>query len=166
MTAMTQTHILRTAWQGQHLIVLRDEKEIDRIAADDIRRIVLVCRRNGESPSDLSFAVVETVDDHVLLPADTGIAGRVHFERQSFWTERELVYWIDESRAQLPRLLRPGLWMLRRQCPAFMRLPRAELQSVIDGWTLDGPQTWDQRKWARISRNRPLAPFPVLASKR
>jgi hypothetical protein len=150
---------LRTVWQGQHLLVLRDEEEIDRLAACDVQRVVLVCRHGGETPSDLRFAVIETLDDHVLLPADSGIAGRVHFERQVFWAQRACVYWVDEARAQLPRLLRPGLWMLRRQQPGYMRLPRAQLQAVIDTWPLEGPQTWEQRKWERIVRSRLLKPW-------
>jgi hypothetical protein len=27
----------------------------------------------------------------------------------------------------------------------------------VDGWALQGPQTWEQRKWRRIERNRPFA---------
>jgi hypothetical protein len=35
-------------------------------------------------------------------------------------------------------------------------MPRAELASLIDHWPVEGPQTWDQRKWRRIERNRPF----------
>lgn len=150
---------LRTVWQGQHLLVLRDEQEIDRLSAQEMQRVVLVCRRGEATPGDLSFAVIETGDDHVLLPADSGIAGRIHFERQAFWAQRACIYWVDESRAQLPRVLRPGLWMLRRQQPGYMRLPRAQLQATIDAWPLEGPQTWDQRKWERIVSSRLLKPW-------
>lgn len=146
---------LDTRWDGDHLLILANEKEIDRIAAREIHRVILVCR-GGDSPSDLRFAVVETTSDHVLLPAASGIAGRVHFERQSFWMQRPCVYWANESRAALPRRLLPGVWLLRRQQPGYVRLAYSELAAVIETWPLEGPQSWEQRKWAHIVRNRML----------
>lgn len=148
---------INTRWDGNDLLVLRDEHEIDRIAAREIHRVILACR-GGDSPSDLRFAVVETTADHILFPAASGIAGRVHFERQSFWTQRPCVFWVDAARAPLPSRLRPGVWLLRRQQPTYMRLPHDELAGVIAQWPLDGPQSWEQRKWARIVRNRLLPP--------
>ena len=144
-----------TRWEGNDLLVLRQDKEIDRIAAREIHRVILVCH-GGDSPSDLRFAVVETLADHVLLPATSGIAGRVHFERQSFWMQRPCVYWVDEARAPLPRRLLPGVWLLRSHRPGYMRLPHDELAGVIDQWPLEGPQSWEQRKWANIVRSRLL----------
>jgi hypothetical protein len=149
---------LHTAWQGQELVVMEDDREIDRIAAEEIQRVVLVCRGAGDTPGDLVFAVIETPADAIVLPADSGIAGRVHFERQAFWAERNCIYWTTESRAALPRRLRPGLWILRRQRPGYLRAPRTELEGAIDHWPLEGPQTWEERKWERIVRSRPLAP--------
>ena len=149
---------LSTCWQGTDLLVLNNEREIDRIASREIHRVILVCRHGGYAPGDLRFAVVETTADHVLLPAATGIAGRVHFERQGFWMQRSCVYWVDESRAPLPRRLLPGVWLLRRQLPGYVRLPHNELAGTIDQWPLDGPQSWEQRKWAQIVRNRMLPP--------
>jgi hypothetical protein len=32
------------------------------------------------------------------------------------------------------------------------------LASLVERWPLQGPQTWEQRKWRRIARNRPFAP--------
>ena len=148
---------LDTRWEGSDLLVLRNEREVDRIPARDIHRVILVCR-GGDAPSDLRFAVVETTADHILLPASTGIAGRIHFERQGFWMQRPCVYWIDEARAPLPRRLLAGVWLLRRQVPAYVRLPHEELASVVDAWPVEGPQSWEQRKWARIVRNRLLPP--------
>ncbi len=149
---------LNTRWEGADLLVLNQEKEIDRIPAREIHRVILVCRHGGDSPSDLRFAVVETTADHILLPAASGIAGRVHFERQSFWMQRPCVYWVDEARAPLPRRLLPGVWLLRRHEPGYVRLPHNELAAVVDAWPLDGPQSWEQRKWAQIVRNRMLPP--------
>lgn len=147
---------LNTRWEGTDLLVLNNDQPIDRIAAREIHRVILVCRHGSDAPSDLRFAVVETTADHILLPAPSGIAGRVHFERQSFWLQRPCVYWVDEARAPLPRRLLRGVWLLRRQQPGFVRLPHGELAGVIEQWPLDGPQSWEQRKWAHIVRNRLL----------
>ncbi len=38
-----------------------------------------------------------------------------------------------------------------------MRLPRAELDPVIERWPLLGPQTWDERKWELIAQMSPFA---------
>jgi hypothetical protein len=92
------SHQLETAWQAADLVVLRDGHEIDRIPTSDIERVILVCRRGGDSPGDLGFAVIETHDDHVLLPAESGIAGRIHFERQAFWASKACIYWPTNPR--------------------------------------------------------------------
>ena len=150
---------LHTAWQGMDLVVTRNSQEIDRIAANDIERVVLVCRGSGDTPGDLAFALIETATDTVVLPADSGIAGRIHFERQAFWAQRNCTYWVSEQHAALPRRLRPGLWILRRQRPGYMRVPRAEVSQAVQEWPLEGPQTWEQRKWDRIVKSRLLAPL-------
>ena len=149
---------LNTRWEGADLLVLNQEKEIDRIAAREIHRVILVCRHGGDSPSDLQFAVVETTADHILLPAASGIAGRVHFERQSFWMQRPCVYWAEEARAPLPRRLLPGVWLLRKHVPGYMRVPHEELAATLETWALEGPLSWEQRKWAHIVRNQLLPP--------
>jgi voltage-gated potassium channel Kch len=148
---------LSTRWEGQDLVVLRNDQPIDRIAASDIRRVILVCER-GDTPSDLAFALIDAGSDFVVLPADSGIAGRVHFERQAFWAQTPRVYWVDAARAPLPRALRPGLWPLRRQRPGYGRVPSAELTPQIERWPIEGPQSWEQRKWARIEAGRTLRP--------
>jgi hypothetical protein len=156
---------MNTRWEGTDLLVLRNEREIDRIASRDIHRVILVCH-GGDSPSDLRFAVVETLTDHVLLPAASGIAGRVYFERQAFWAQRPCVYWADDGRAPLPRRLLPGVWLLRRHQPGYMRLPHAELAGVIEQWPLNGPHSWEQRKWAQIVRKQMLRPANGSIGKR
>jgi hypothetical protein len=153
------SHQLETAWQGADLVVLREGVEIDRIPTHDIERVILVCKRGGDTPGDLAFAVIETADEHVLLPASSGIAGRIHFERQAMWASKSCVYWADEATARLPGRLRPGLWLLRRRQPGHARLPKSELLPLIDDWPLEGPQTWEQRKWQRIVRSRLLPPL-------
>ena len=146
-----------TAWLGQDIVVYKDGEIVDRVGAADIERVVLVYANAGETPGDLQYAVIELPEEHVIFPAETGIAGRVHFERQSFWQGRNCIYWVSEQRASLPMRHRRGRWFLRRSTPRFLRLPRVELAPVIDQWPLEGPQTWEQRKWQRIERSRPFA---------
>ena len=147
----------RTAWQGQEIVVYREDEEIDRLNAHDIQRVVFVHHGAGDSPGDLLYAIVETVDEALVLPDYTGFAGRVNFERQAFWAERGCVYWVGDSHAALPGRLRRGRWLLRHAGPSFVRLPRVELAPLIETWPLEGPQTWEQRKWRRIENRRPFA---------
>ena len=149
----------RTAWQGQDIVVYRNEAEVDRLHAPDIERVVLVHRGSGDSPGDLVQAVVEIGDACVIFPADTGFAGRVNFERQAFWADKGCVFWVNEARAPLPMRLRRGRWFLGlTPPPVFTRVPRAELAALIERWPVQGPQTWEQRKWRRIELSRPFAP--------
>ncbi|TMH13067.1 MAG: hypothetical protein E6H58_17930 [Betaproteobacteria bacterium] len=147
----------RTAWQGHDIVLFRDDAEVDRVSAPQIERIIFVYRGAGESAGDLMHAVVETSEHCFLFPANTGFAGRINFERVEYWAERGCVYWIHQSQAPLPLRLRRGRWWLRLSGPGYSKLPHAELASIIDHWPLEGPQTWDQRKWRRIERSRPFA---------
>jgi len=147
----------RTAWQGQEIVVYRDDDEVDRVAATRIQRVVFVHRAAGDSPGDLLYAVVELEDECLIFPDYTGFAGRVNFERQAFWAERGCVFWVSDTQASLPMRLRRGRWLLRGAGPEFARLPRVELAPLIEKWTLEGPQTWEQRKWRRIENSRPFA---------
>ena len=146
-----------TAWQGQDVAVYRDDVEVDRLRAAEIERVVFVHRGGGDSPGDLVLAVVELAQAFLVFPADTGFAGRVNFERQAFWAERACVYWVNETRAPLPQRLRRGRWLLALAGPVYARVPREELAAMVERWPLQGPQTWDQRKWRRIERSRPFA---------
>ena len=148
----------RTAWQGQEIVVFRDDEEVDRLPASRIERVVFVHRDPGDSPGDLLYAVVETLDECIVFPDFTGFAGRVNFERQAYWAERGCVFWASASQASLPLRLRRGRWFLRAGGPEYGRWPRAELASLIERWPLEGPQTWEQRKWRRIENSRPFAP--------
>jgi hypothetical protein len=149
--------LLATRWEGSEILVLSDDAVVDRIACADIRRVILACDR-GDTPSDLSFAVIDVGAEHVILPAESGIAGRVHFERQAFWTQLAGVYWVSAAHAVLPHRVRPGLWLLRRHRPGYLRMPSVELAPLVERWPLEGPQTWEQRKWARIAAGRSLPP--------
>jgi hypothetical protein len=152
--------LLATRWEGTDLLVLRNGQVADRIAGAEIERVILVCN-GGDRPSELEYALIETGADHVLLPAESAIAGRVYFERQPFWTQRACIYWLTGRHAPLPRQLYPGVWTLRRHRPAFLRLPASELASLIGQWPIEGPQTWEQRKWARVAANRQLSALPM-----
>jgi hypothetical protein len=151
---MHTTH-LTTRWEGPALLVLDHSTEIDRIGANEIERVILVCNES-DRPSDLSFAVIETPTHHVLLPANSGIAGPVHFERQGYWMQRACTYWTTAALSKLPSRLLPGVGLRRSHRPGYHRLPVAELAAVIEQWPLEGPQTWEQRKWAQIAARRPL----------
>jgi hypothetical protein len=146
-----------TAWQGPDLVVFRDDAEVDRFAAAQIERVVFVHRGHGDRPGDLLYAVVELADECVLLPADTGFAGRVNFERLAFWAEKQCIYWVAEGKASLPARLRRSVWLLRPGAPSYTRVPKSELAPRIEQWPLQGPQTWEQRKWLRIANSRPFA---------
>jgi hypothetical protein len=153
-----RTDLLTTRWEDTDLLVLRGDEPVERIAADDIERVILVCH-GGDTPSALDFALIDLGAEHVLLPAASGIAGRVYFERQAWWTQRACIYWVTGRHAPLPRHLRAGrsvISLLRRRRPALLRLPASELQGLVAQWPLQGPQTWEQRKWAQIGVSRHL----------
>jgi hypothetical protein len=147
----------RTAWVGQDIVVYRDDQVVDRVHGPDIQRVILVYRNAGDTPGDLAFAMVSLIDEVVLFPPETGFAGRVHFERLSFWAERQCVYWVSEHEAVLPSRYRPGLWLLRRTKPVFARVARDELDGLIEQWALEGPQSWEERKERRVQRSLPFA---------
>ena len=151
---MSQWH---TAWQGSNIVVERDGAEVDRVHAPDVSRVIIVYRGDGESSSDLSYAIAELPEEFIVFPADTGIAGRINFEHQAFWAERGCIWWVSEAKVGVPPALRRGAWRLGRARPGYLRLPKAELGPLIDGWPLEGPQTWEERKWQRIERSRPFA---------
>ena len=157
--------MLHTRWQSMDLIVSQDGREIDRVSATDIERVIVVYSERGDTPGDLAYAVLQTHEHDLLFPPESGIAGRVHFERQLFWGERRCVYWAPLAKAALPRKLCAGVWMLRLSKPTFVRLPREELRPVIAQWPLEGPQLWDERKNERIARARPFGALrPVVSS--
>ena len=61
------------------------------------------------------------------------------------------------AHAALPVRLRRARWLLRHTGPEYARLPRVELSPLMEKWPLEGPQTWEQRKWRRIENARPFA---------
>lgn len=144
-----------SVWQGHEIVVLRDEAPVDRIDSRAIERVIFVYQGEVLSAGDLPFAVVELADEWIVLPAATGFAGRVHFERQSFWDARACIYWVEARHATLPAQckVRSARHLLRAE-PRYLRLAHAELQPWIERWPLEGPQSLDQRRWHRIERER------------
>ena len=86
------------AWRGMDLVMTRNGEEVDRLHADDIERVILVDDGPGETPGELLFAVIETAVEHLVIPASSGIAGCINFERQAFWASRDCIYWVDARR--------------------------------------------------------------------
>ncbi len=97
-----------TLWQGHDIAVCRDSVEVDRFSTQQIERVLLLHRGSGDSPGDVVQVVIELPDHCLVFSADTGIAGRINFERQSFWAERGCVHWVNIARAPLPLRLRTG----------------------------------------------------------
>ena len=148
-------------------MVLRNEVEIDRVHAPDIERIVFVQPSDSSNVGDLSFTLIELPEEYVMFPVETGLAGRVHFERQTFWAAKACIYWADSLIARLPAhlLARRGL-SLGRRAPRFGRIARAELAPLVEHWLLEGPQSWDERRWQRIERSQPFARIDTHAASR
>jgi hypothetical protein len=148
----------RTLWQQQDIVVYRDEAEVDRLAAERIERVYFVYRGRGDTPNDIVQSVVELAGDegYAVFEPNTGFAGRVNFERQPFWKERNCVYWVAAPLAVLPWRLRFGIWRGDAAARAFRRLGREELAGCVEGWQAEGPQTWEERKNRRLERSRPF----------
>ncbi|WP_428424516.1 hypothetical protein [Methylibium sp.] len=147
-----------TAWSGPDIVVRRNDVEVDRLHTPDIRRIVFVQTADVQRVGDLSFALVELDDEFVVFPTETGFAGRVHFERQAFWAAKACTYWANTVTARLPArwLYRRGFTLTRRS-PRYGRIPRADLAPVVEHWLIEGPNSWDERRWQRFERSRPFA---------
>jgi hypothetical protein len=148
----------RTLWQHDDIVVYRDEIEVDRLPAASIERVYFVYRGHGDNPGDIAQSVVELAGDegYALFEPHTGFAGRVNFERQSFWNERRCVYWVAAAHAALPWRLRFGVWRGESAGQAFRRLARDELAASVEHWQQEGPQTWEERKNRRLERSRPF----------
>lgn len=148
---------LHTAWQGQDIVVYADAVEVERVCASEIERVVLVHRGEGNTPGDLEVALIQLPNDVVALSAETGIAGRILFERLPFWSERACIYWVSARQAPLSSSLRRcrGGFFGRRS--PVVRLAAAEVVGAVSTWPVTGPQTWEERKQMRIERARPFS---------
>ena len=148
----------RTHWVQNDIVVYRDEVEVDRLPGDRIARVCFVYRGQGDTPGDIVLSVVELAGDegYMLFEPNTGFAGRVNFERQSFWSERRCVYWVPAGSALLPWRWRLSGWRGDAAERAFRRVSRDELAGWLERWPVVVPQTWEDRKRRRIERSRPF----------
>ena len=148
----------RTLWQMNDIVVLRDDVEVDRLPGERIARVFLVYRGQGDTPGDIAQSIVELDGDggYAVLGPLTGFAGRVNFERQSFWHERQCVHWIAARLAVLPWRFRLQAWRADASARAYRRVARAELAASIGRWPIERPQTWEERKRCRLERSRPF----------
>jgi hypothetical protein len=148
----------RTLWQHNDIVVYRNDVEVDRLPGERIARVWLVYRGRGDTPGDIAQSIVELDGDggYALFEPNTGFAGRVNFERQSFWEERQCVYWVAAAAAALPWRLRVQAWRADASARALRRIARDELAAWVARWPTDAPQTWEDRKRRRIERSRPF----------
>jgi len=147
---------LRTCWQADEIAVARGDELIDRLRADDIERVTLVHAGEGESPIEVRAALFEMPDRVVLLGAECGIAGRVLFERQAYWSRRNCIYWINERCVSWPETVGEARRLFARQPPQYQLFTAAEARALFARTDLTGPHTWDQRKQCRFERRRPF----------
>jgi hypothetical protein len=150
-----ETH-LQSSWQANEIVVTRGDQTIERLQADDIVRVTLVHADAGDSPGEVRAAFFELRDRVVLLGAASGIAGRVLFERQAYWSERNCIYWVSQRCVVCPEIQRQSRWPFARQAPLHRQLTLAAARSLLEHSDISGPHTWDQRKQVRIERRRPF----------
>jgi len=144
-----------TAWQGSDVVVFRDDAEVDRFTADRVERVIFVHRGTGETPGDMSFAVVELPDECIIFPAETGFeAACISSARRSGKTSSACTGWPNRRHP-----CRHGCAAACGCCGPARRHTAdclARNSSVLERWPVSGPQTWEQRKWLRIERSRPF----------
>lgn len=146
-----------TCWWTDEIVVTQGGKLIDRLRAGDIERVTLVHAGDGESPGEVRAALFEMADRTVVLGAASGIAGRVLFERQAYWSQRNCIYWVGERRVAWPSVLGEPRWpLVRARVPQHRTLMPAAAASLFERAEVTGPHTWDERKRHRIERRRPF----------
>jgi hypothetical protein len=156
---------VETYWRAAEIFVVRGRELIDRLSAGDIERVTLVHAGAGESPSDVRAALFEMADRAVLLGAASGIAGRVLFERQAYWSQRNCIYWVDQRHVVWPSVLGEPRWpLMRARVPQHRTLTPAAAAPLLDCAEVTGPHTWDERKRHRIERRRPFPGHAIGAA--
>ncbi len=154
-----------TFWRVDEIIVNQAGACLDRLRASEIERVTLVHAGEGESPGDVRAVVFELADRAVMLDAGSGIAGRVLFERQAYWSQRQCIYWVSERRVAWPAALGASRWpLLRPRVSPHQVVPRATVAAMFEPADLSGPHTWEQRKQHRIERRRPFPGRPIAAT--
>jgi hypothetical protein len=147
---------LKTGWRGDEIVVMRGNEVVDRLRAVEIERVTLIHAGEGESPGEVRAALFEMTGRVVVLGAVSGIAGRVLFERQAHWSQRNCIYWINEQRVRWPPARRESRWAFGHRVPQHLALAPAAAAAVLERSSATGPHTWDQRKQRRIERRRPF----------
>ena len=112
----------RSAWHGQDIVIHRDADERVRLNAARIERLVCAQSPDSDCAVDLRFVLAFLNDEAWLLPAFTGIAGPVHFERQAWWAQRACMWWVDPTAARLPAALTARLRPWERPVARVARL--------------------------------------------
>ena len=163
-TPKVRTPQLRTCWQADEIAVTRGDELIDRLRADEIERVTLVHIGAGESPIEVHSAIFEFADRVVVLGAQCGIAGRVLFERQAYWSQRNSIHWVSYRRVSWPETQGESRWLFARQVPPYQQLTPEQAKSLFQCSDVTGPHTWDQRKQYRFERQRPFGGRQVGAT--
>jgi len=158
---------VQTCWRGDEIVVTQGGKPIDRLRAGKIQRVTLVHTGEGESPGEVRAALLQLAGRTVLLGPESGIAGRVLFERQTYWSQRRCIYWVAEPGVDWPVVFGASRWPFGRlHLPQHCILTHVTTAALLDRAEPTGPHAWDQRKQRRIERRRPfpgrdLAAAPV-----
>jgi hypothetical protein len=156
---------VKTCWRADEIVVTQGGQLIDRLRATRIDRVTLVHTGEGESPGEVRAALFQTVGRAVLLGAESGIAGRVLFERQAYWSQRRCIYWVAEGDVDWPMVFGKSRWPFGRpHLPHHCCLTSTAVATLLDRAVPSGPHTWDQRKQRRIERRRPFRGHAIGAA--
>lgn len=148
---------VRTCWRADEIMVTQGGHVIDRLRSGRIERVTLVHAGEGESPGEVRAALFQTSGRTVLLGAASGIAGRVLFERQAYWAQRNCIYWVAERGVDWPAAFGASRWPFARpRLPQHCSLTYTVVSALLDRAEPKGPHTWEQRKQYRIERRRPF----------
>jgi hypothetical protein len=153
-TAKARAAQLRTCWHNDEITVSQGDELVDRLRADEIQRVTLVHIGAGESPIEVHSAIFELPERVVVVGAQCGIAGRVLFERQAYWAQRNCIYWVNNRLVSWPAVEGESRWLFARQVPPYQPLTLAQANALFQRSDVTGPQTWDQRKQYRFERQR------------
>jgi len=156
---------IATCWRGDEIVVTQGIEPIDRLRASRIDRVTLLHAGEGESPGEVRAALVHSAGRAVLLGAESGIAGRVLFERQTYWAQRRCIYWVAERSVDWASVFGAARWpFVRLHLPQHCTLTSTAAATLLDRAVPSGPHTWEQRKQRRIERRRPFRGQPIAAA--
>jgi hypothetical protein len=161
----TKQATVSTCWRADEIVVTQGGELVDRLRAGAIERVTLVHAGEGESPGEVRAALFEMTDRVVVLGAASGIAGRVLFERQAYWSQRNCIYWVDQRRVAWTSVVGEPRWpLVRTRVPQHRTLTPAAAASLLERAQVTGPHTWNERKRHRIERRRPFPGHAIAAT--